>query len=496
MSGSVDPKKEANDTLLAKGTTIGQLENNPYKAPFDITEPVMDARNLDDDPLALFRANSVYNSVRYAVDFSTPFGGVAVSDFIPSENNAQENSFNLFGFLSPALTTGFVYVRIESLHSGVLPNPENEADPEIKQLYESLYPKAYVLDPFKVKQASRADLNIKRGTKLQLQALDVNRLSFEVIAVIDPRADMPNPEAGSAFSFFGGGLSSFLGQIDNSRYSGTDRGPNFVYGSGDCSKTGNIGATRDKQLGSLHHAMKDFYLDAVLPMESSIRAGSPPCPRNPVQTPKGRASGNHPGQDISAAVGTPIYAPARGEVVRFTASAKGQTPPDGFVIFHPSIEQQGKRYKDLSKSEKKLFTRYYHCSKVLVRPGDIVTPGQTIALCGNEGKSAGPHLHYEVRYGTGAYSTTLGDVIPPFRVDGSVGRPAIEILQNYEANALYVPPDTTEFDEFGNPIVPEIGQVSDLGVEDAPLTLGESLDSSLDPSSEPDAPTLEQSTLT
>lgn len=498
MSGSVDPKKDPNDKLLVNGASPGALEGAPFGQPFDITEPVLDSKNLTDDPMASFRANRIYNSIRYDTDFSTPFIATVVSDYIETPNedpSALQQFSNFLNIFSKGLVTGYCHVRIDTLHSGVIPNPLDDVN--LGPLYETMHPKAFVIDPLKVKSASRTNItSIQKNFRVQVQALDVNRLAYEIIAIIDPRADMPNTADGSAFSFFGGGLSSFLGQIDNSRYSGTDRGPNFVFGSGDCSKTGNIGATRGKQLGSLHNAMKDFYLDAALVMDASIRAGGPPCPRRPVQTPKGVGSGNHPGQDIGAAVGTPIYAPARGEVVRRTASARGQTPPDGFVIFHPSIEQQGKKYKELSKSEKKLFTRYYHCSKVLVSPGDIVTPGQTIALCGNEGMSAGSHLHYEMRYGTGALSTQLGDVIPPFRVDGSIGRPAIEILQKYEANALYVPPDTSEFDEFGNPIPPEINQVSELGTDDLPQTLGESLDSSLDPSSEPDAPTLEQSTLT
>lgn len=44
-----------------------------------------------------------------------------------------------------------------------------------------------------------------------------------------------------------------------------------------------------------------------------------------------------------------------------------------------------------------LSTRYGHMSRVLVREGDLVEPGQLIGLSGSTGRSTGPHLHYEVR---------------------------------------------------------------------------------------------------
>lgn len=41
-------------------------------------------------------------------------------------------------------------------------------------------------------------------------------------------------------------------------------------------------------------------------------------------------------------------------------------------------------------------TRYGHNSKLLVKVGDTVRKGQSIALLGNSGHSTGPHLHLEV----------------------------------------------------------------------------------------------------
>lgn len=85
----------------------------------------------------------------------------------------------------------------------------------------------------------------------------------------------------------------------------------------------------------------------------------------------------HAGMDFAAAHGTPILAAAGGRV-----EVAGFRPDFGWMV---EIEHGNG-----------LRTRYAHASKLLVRRGAIVTPGEHIALVGSTGRSTGPHLHFEV----------------------------------------------------------------------------------------------------
>ncbi|HEV2888367.1 MAG TPA: M23 family metallopeptidase [Jatrophihabitans sp.] len=88
----------------------------------------------------------------------------------------------------------------------------------------------------------------------------------------------------------------------------------------------------------------------------------------------------HPGDDLAAAYGTPIYAIGAGTVV---AAGPAQGFGNWVVIDHGNG-----------------FTSIYGHMKVLaVSPGQSVRVGQNIAFVGTEGHSTGPHLHLEVRLG-------------------------------------------------------------------------------------------------
>ncbi len=85
----------------------------------------------------------------------------------------------------------------------------------------------------------------------------------------------------------------------------------------------------------------------------------------------------HKGVDFASPVGTAITAVAGGVVVRAE-----KHPQFGKVV---EIDHRN-GYK----------TVYAHCSKLLVKKGDVVKKGQEIAKVGSTGRSTGPHLHFEV----------------------------------------------------------------------------------------------------
>ena len=86
----------------------------------------------------------------------------------------------------------------------------------------------------------------------------------------------------------------------------------------------------------------------------------------------------HEGIDIAAPKGTPIFAAAKGRVVRA-----------GWVVgYGLTVEiDHGFGYTTL----------YGHASKLLVKRGQLVNRGDVIAQVGSTGISTSSHLHYEVR---------------------------------------------------------------------------------------------------
>ncbi len=85
----------------------------------------------------------------------------------------------------------------------------------------------------------------------------------------------------------------------------------------------------------------------------------------------------HQGLDIAAPIGTPIRVPLDGTVV-------DSGPAGGFGQWVRVEHADG------------TVTVYGHISRSLVRVGESVSAGEVIAEVGNEGRSTGPHLHFEV----------------------------------------------------------------------------------------------------
>ncbi len=93
--------------------------------------------------------------------------------------------------------------------------------------------------------------------------------------------------------------------------------------------------------------------------------------------PFSKASAFHSGTDISAPLGTPLAAPADGQII-FTGYKDGY----GNMI-------------DLRLAQSGDVLRYAQLSEIMVAEGDRVTAGKTVGLVGSSGRSTGPHLHLE-----------------------------------------------------------------------------------------------------
>jgi murein DD-endopeptidase MepM/ murein hydrolase activator NlpD len=121
-----------------------------------------------------------------------------------------------------------------------------------------------------------------------------------------------------------------------------------------------------------------------------------PVPGGAVTSPFGkRDSGHHDGIDVQAPIGTPVRA-ARGGAVIYSGTLRGY----GNLV----IVDHGSGFA----------TIYAHNQRNLVRVGEKIRTGQTIALLGATGQVSGPHLHFEVRKQNVARDPLL--FLPPMTV--------------------------------------------------------------------------------
>lgn len=90
---------------------------------------------------------------------------------------------------------------------------------------------------------------------------------------------------------------------------------------------------------------------------------------------------NHAGIDIAAEMGIPVKASAAGVVLYAGSTMRGYG--NAIILRHDNT----------------VTTLYSHNKALLVKNGETVAQGQTIALLGSTGKSTGPHVHFEIREG-------------------------------------------------------------------------------------------------
>ena len=93
--------------------------------------------------------------------------------------------------------------------------------------------------------------------------------------------------------------------------------------------------------------------------------------------------GMHKGLDIGIPIGTPIVAPTNAKVIR---AGPDNTGYGNLVVLETADGLQ-------------VFLG--HLNNFAVRVGDTVKAGGLLGYSGNTGNSTGPHLHYEIRQGTG-----------------------------------------------------------------------------------------------
>jgi len=134
-------------------------------------------------------------------------------------------------------------------------------------------------------------------------------------------------------------------------------------------------ALKDKAFASLAD-LDDFQTGFILPLEHPIRTS----PFGVQRVLNGEPKAPHYGVDLAAPEGTPIRAPAAGEVVL--------AAPDLYLDGGLTLIDHGQG----------LISMYLHQSRLDVAARDRVAQGQTIGAVGMKGRATGPHLCWRMKW--------------------------------------------------------------------------------------------------
>lgn len=135
---------------------------------------------------------------------------------------------------------------------------------------------------------------------------------------------------------------------------------------------------RDAQMGALENLIMQRELRAqILPEGRPVKRGFISSYYGDRQDPLTGHGAFHTGVDFAGNINDPVVSVGAG-IVTFA----GEQPGYGAVV----EVTHGDGY----------VTRYGHNARIVVKQGDTVQRGQTLALMGSSGRSTGPHVHFEV----------------------------------------------------------------------------------------------------
>jgi murein DD-endopeptidase MepM/ murein hydrolase activator NlpD len=144
----------------------------------------------------------------------------------------------------------------------------------------------------------------------------------------------------------------------------------------DSERKGSI--EKDRQKASLSTTVEKSDVVFILP----ITSGRITAKYGKMMHPYKREIVFHRGIDIAAKYGTAVCAAASGTVLSATKEKeKGKGYGTHLILDHEDGFQ----------------TFYAHLDTILVKEGENIEAGKTVAKVGSSGLSTGPHLHFEIR---------------------------------------------------------------------------------------------------